>query len=198
MLNKKQYSMLFICLLLTVSLMGSVSAVTDFSETKIKHDFYPVDFIFQYSDKNTTTYEGDLGLKGAICRNTEDNISYYAPVENVRGIAYATKKTFRFNEPIQITHSLKSNKAEYDYIVMNMYYKNGSTLRKLDISDSMLTADEIEYFDDYRTQKQEYYNKHYADQLDTIETYQEYQASSSNKQRGYMIGTNGIGFYSSF
>ncbi|MGN1321587.1 MAG: hypothetical protein ACI4VJ_03290 [Methanosphaera sp.] len=121
-----------------------------------KHDFYPDEFLFEYSDGNTTHYKGDLGLKYAHCRNVIDNVSYLVPKENVRGIAFATNGTFKFNESIQITHSIKREDEPDQYIMLDMYYKNGTEIKSLDIEDDDLTADQRAYFDNYDHQRQEY------------------------------------------
>ena len=162
-----------------------------------KHEFYPDEFLFEYSDGNTTHYKGDLGLKYAHCRNVIDNVSYLVPTENVRGIAFATNGTFKFNESILITHSIKREDDTLDpYIMLNMYYKNGTEIKSLDIEDDDLTADQRTYFDNYEQQRQEYLQKHLAEEIDTETTYNMmHDKYQKDHYSGYYVGSGGSGYF---
>lgn len=194
MISKKL--LILIIFIITASMLTSCASAVDFSETEVKHTFHPTNFKFEYSDGNTTQYHGDTGLRGAYCTNTIDGLTYFVPVENVRGIAKATHKTFKFDEDIDITHSLASKRENYAYIMLKMYYKNGTEIRSLDESDDDLTMEERSYFDNYDQQRQDYLTKQANDELDAIENNQEAEIRSMEKPRsGYYYGTNGFGYY---
>lgn len=184
-------------LIIVLSSFSSLTALTD-EDYKIineKHEFNPDSFIFEYNDHNSTTYEGDTGLKGAYVNNSLDNYTYFVPVDNVRGIAYATKKSFEFDENIIVTHSLFVENRSYDCIMLEMYYKNGSVIPELDVSDNGLTKEQREYFDDYEQQRDEYYQEQNQYALEDIYDEQS-RANSRESQRshyGYYFGSNGYG-----
>lgn len=157
-----------------------------------KHDFYPTDFVFEYNDKNTSEYEGDTGLLGAYCRNTVDNKTYYLGSSMVRGIAYLTNKTFKLDEYVDVTRDgIDTSDSRYghcDYRLYpgtpgysGMYYKNGTQVPDLSISDDHLTKEQKEYFDDYEAQRQEYHNEKMEDYA-RDQAYNSYSSSYSNKK----------------
>ncbi len=193
MVNLKKITLLLVVLMFSTLLATSVSA-TDFSETTVKHDFNPTNFTFCYNDHNTSTYEGDTGLKGAYCKSTADNYTYWVPVENVRGLAYASKGTFKFIENIDITRSLHSDDRDYDYIMLKMYHKNGTEIPTLDVSDDDLTVEQQKYFDNYEQERQDYYQEQQQEDLDSMSDYS-YSSSSNNHRShyGYYVGTRGAG-----
>ena len=43
----------------------------------VYEDFMPKNFVFEYNDHNSTTYEGDSGLRVARVNNVFDNNSYF-------------------------------------------------------------------------------------------------------------------------
>ena len=84
-------------------------------------------------------------------KNTLDNTTFIVPTERVRSIAYATKKSFKFSEPIIITRSIQRDDGRY--ILLTMKYKNGTVIPILDLDKDDLTNEQKSYFDDYYTQK---------------------------------------------
>ena len=104
----------------------------------VYEDFMPKNFVFEYNDHNSTTYEGDSGLRVARVNNVFDNNSYFVPTEYVRGIAYATKGTFKFNEPILFSHGPL---REWDgmYVATGFRFKNGTVIPYLGIEKNDLT-----------------------------------------------------------
>ncbi|RAP44813.1 MAG: hypothetical protein BZ134_02625 [Methanosphaera sp. SHI1033] len=195
-MNIKKLSLILIFLMVSCLLTTIVSA-DDSEDRMVKHDFFPVDFVFEYSDGNTTDYKGDLGLQHAFCTNTEDNATYRLSPGSVRGIAYATKGTFKFNETIQTTRYKLTDSDVFGVLVM--YYKNGTEIKSLDISDNDLTADQRQYFDDYNQQRQEYLEQQTADEIDSMSSQQSYQYShQKSHQSGLIFGSHGVGYYRSF
>ncbi|MBE6494583.1 MAG: hypothetical protein E7Z84_08290, partial [Methanosphaera stadtmanae] len=83
-----------------------------------------------------------------------DNTTFIVPTERVRSIAYATKGTFKFNEPIIITRSIQRDDGRY--ILLTLKYKNGTVIPILDIESSDLTKEQRSYFDDYYQQRSDY------------------------------------------
>ena len=178
--------------------LSSVSALTE-EENKIintKYDFYPSSFLFSYNGYNTTSYEGDTGLKGAYVNNTVDNLTYFVPVEYVRTFAWLTKNSFALDEHIDVKHSLIVDRSDYDCILLEMFNKDGSEIPKLDVKSDSLTKDQRSYFDDYEQSKDEYYQKQNQYALEDIEDNTRRASSSKDSSKGhygYYYGTNGRG-----
>ena len=161
-------------------------------EWEVEHEFMPDTFIFEYNDHNTTVYEGDIGLKYAHVNNTLDNTTFIVPVERVRSVAYATKKSFKFNEPIIITRSVQ----RYDgrYILLTMKYKNGTVIPILDIESNSLTKEQMSYFDDYYQQRSDYFAQ--QEKLDSEYMYDYYSMRSRDNGKSkysYYVGSGGSG-----
>lgn len=190
-LNKK-ISLFCIFLMVLVSFTSCVCATDDYVEC----DFSPIDVIFHYSDCNISTYKGDTGLLGADFTNT-DNETYHMSVDQVRGFAKATNKTFKLTEPITIKRDENTGRDKsFKYYIRHMEFKNGTEIRMLSISDSKLTAEEKAYFDDYESEREEYLAQQNQFALEEIEdTQSQILKSSSSKRSGIGIGTYGIGYY---
>lgn len=182
----------FLSLIGIILLLCSVSFAVE--EWDVEHEFVPDEFIFEYNDHNTTVYEGDSGLKLGHVNNTADNTTLIIPVERVRSLAYASKGTFRFDEPLIITHSLQRDDGRY--ILLTMKYKNGTVIPILDIKEKSLTKEQKEYFDDYETQRSDYLEQQQEYALEDIEDSVSRQNSRSNSKSkySYYYGTNGYGF----
>jgi len=167
---------LIIMLLLSLSFSSVIYAVEEY---EIEHEFMPSGFVFEYNDHNTTTYEGDSGLSKAYTNNTLDNTTLILPVDRVRSVAYATKNTFKFSEPIIITRSIQRNDGMF--ILLTMKYKNGSVIPILSIENRSLTAEQKSYFDDYESQRSDYLQQQEEYALEDIED--SYSRSSSHKDK---------------
>lgn len=175
-------------IIITLSLSSCVFAVREWDE---EHEFNPVDLLFCYNDHNTTTYEGDLGLEKTLCNNTIDNKTYRIPTGAVRGIAYATKKSFKFDEPIIMTHS-SGNEPK---MILTMKYKNGTVIPVLDYDTKGMTKEQMSYFDDFENQRDAYYdNKAYWQEADMEHSLSKKSSEKSSSSRYYYyVGTNGRG-----
>lgn len=163
------------------------------NDWEVEHEFMPDSFIFEYNDHNTTIYEGDLGLIYAHVNNTLDNTTFIVPTERVRSIAYATKGTFRFKEPIIITRSVQ--RSDGRYILLTMKYKNGTVIPILDIESTDLTKEQMSYFDDYYQQRSDYLAQ--QEEFAAENMYDSYQYNNRHNKRSkysYYIGTGGSGF----
>lgn len=184
----KKESIILILVILTLGISG----VHAQNEWEIEHEFQPTDFLFCYSDHNTTTYEGDLGLMDTYCNNTKDNKTYGLSLGTVRGIAYATKKTFKFDEDLIMTHS----SGKEPKLILTIKYKNGTTIPVLDYDTKTLTKEQMSYFDDYYNQKTIHdQNKEYWQQADMEDTISRSSAKSSDKKGVHRyVGTNGYGY----
>lgn len=68
-----------------------------------------------------------------------------------------------------------------------MYYKNGTEIKSLDISDD-LTYEDRQYFQDYDGQKEEYYQKQVQDELDAIESQERIQTRQNSHHSGWYYG----------
>lgn len=178
--------------------LSSASAFTA-EEQKIldsKYDFYPSDFIFEYNGYNSTSYEGDTGLRGAYVNNTVDNMTYYVPVEYVRTFAWFTQNSFVLDDHIDVKHSLIVDGRAYDCILLGMFKKDGSEIPKLDVKSKSLTKDQRSYFDDYEAARDEYYQEQNQYALEDIEDNTRRASSSKESNKGhygYYYGTNGRG-----
>ncbi len=202
MFNLKNIAIMMLILMLSTVLASCVFAADEENYGDIKYEFNVSNLTFSYNDHNTSTYEGDTGLDAAYCKNTIDNKTYRIPVAEVRGLAYASKGTFKFNETIEITHSLSyRDSRDYDYIVLFMYYKNGTEIPTLDISDDDLTLEQRNYFDNYAQEKQDYYQRQQELDMQSLGDDSLYRSSSSNNNHnshfGYYVGTrrSGIVYY---
>ena len=161
-------------------------------EYEVEHEFLPDEFVFEYNDHNTTSYEGDSGLKFAYVNNTLDNTTLIVPVERVRSVAYATRKSFRFDEPIIITHSIRRDDGRY--ILLTMKYKNGTVIPILDIDKDDLTNEQKTYFDDYYGQRQEYLMQQEQYAAENLYSYETYRSRGSGKSKySYYVGSGGSG-----
>lgn len=177
-------------LVLVFSLLFSGCAYA-LEEYEVEHEFMPGAFIFEYNDHNTTTYEGDSGLKYAHVNNTLDNTTFIVPVERVRSIAYATKKTFEFSEPIIITRSIQRDDGRY--ILLTMKFKNGTVIPVLDIDRDDLTNEQKQYFDDYYSQRSDYLMKQDAYAAENMYTYEHMSNRNSKSKYSFYYGTGGSG-----
>lgn len=181
----------FITLIGMIFLFSSVTFGVE--EWNIEHEFIPDEFIFEYNDHNTTVYEGDSGLKLGHVNNTADNTTLIIPIERVRSLAYASKGTFKFDEPLIITHSIQRDDGRY--ILLTMKYKNGTVIPILDIKENSLTNEQKEYFDDYDTQRSEYLEQQQQYMIEDIEdSVSRHNSRSNSKSKySYYYGTNGYG-----
>ncbi len=161
-------------------------------EYEVEHEFLPDEFIFEYNDHNSTIYEGDTGLKYAHVNNTLDNTTFFVPTERVRSIAYATKGSFKFSEPILITRSVQRDDGRY--ILLTMKYRNGTVIPILDIDRNDLTREQMSYFDDYYQQRSDYLQQQeeYASE-DLYDYYSSRSRSSGKSKFGYYFGSGGSG-----
>lgn len=178
--------------LLLIAILLLSPCVSSAEEWEIEHEFMPDTFIFEYNDHNTSTYEGDSGLKYAHVNNTIDNTTFMVPVERVRSIAYATKKTFKFNESIIITRSIQ--RSDGRYILLTMKYKNGTVIPILDLDKDDLTSEQKEYFDDYYAQRADYLAQ--QEEYAAENLYDSYQAHSRGNDRSrysFYFGSGGSG-----
>ncbi|RAP47609.1 MAG: hypothetical protein BZ135_01765 [Methanosphaera sp. rholeuAM6] len=181
----------WIFIVLLFSLIVSPCAFA-LQEYEVEHDFMPDEFIFEYNDHNTTTYEGDSGLKYAHVNNTLDNTTFIVPTERVRSIAYATKKSFKFSEPIIITRSIQRDDGRY--ILLTMKYKNGTVIPILDLDKDDLTNEQKSYFDDYYTQRSDYLMQQQEYAAEDLYDYETFRSRGSGKSRySYYVGTGGSG-----
>lgn len=193
---KHKYIIISLMLLLLILLfINGLSAERIPGETLI--EFQPTNFIFVYSDHNSTTYEGDLGLDYAVCTNQVDKIKYSIVPRYVRALDKVTNGTFKLNNTIDIIHGVPQTGKNYQYPVTGMYYKNGTEIKSLDISDD-LTYEDRQYFQDYDGQKEEYYQKQVQDELDAIESQERIQTRQNSHRSGWYYGRGGFGYYSSF
>ena len=184
----KKYMIIF---LMTFMLILSSCSYAE-NDWEIEHEFMPDTFIFEYNDHNTTTYEGDIGLKYAHVNNTLDNTTFIVPTERVRSIAYATKKSFKFKEPIIITRSVQ--RTDGRYILLTMKYKNGTVIPILDIESSDLTKEQMSYFDDYYSQRQDYLAQQQEYASENMYDYYTYSNRHNGKSKySYYVGTGGSG-----
>lgn len=157
----------------------------------VYEDFMPKNFVFEYNDHNSTTYEGDSGLRVARVNNVFDNNSYFVPTEYVRGIAYATKGTFRFNEPILFSHGPL---REWDgmYVATGFKFKNGTVIPYLGIEKNDLTNEQKKYFDDYNTQRSEYLMQEQEEAVEDLYDYETVR-DSHRPRFSYYYGRGGRG-----
>jgi len=177
--------MLVSCLLFS----GCAFAVQEY---EVEHEFMPDSFIFEYNDHNTTHYEGDSGLKYAHVNNTLDNTTFIVPVERVRSIAYATRNTFEFSEPIIITRSIQRDDGRY--ILLTMKFKNGTVIPILDLDKDDLTNEQKEYFDDYYSQRSDYLMQQQEYAAEDLYDYETTRSRSGSRSRyGFYYGTGGSG-----
>ncbi len=185
MFKKFLFMSLLICLLLN-------SCAFAVEEYEVEHEFMPDEFIFEYNDHNTTSYEGDTGLKLGHVNNTLDNTTLILPVERVRSVAYATKGTFRFDEPIIITHSVK--RSDGRYVLLTMKFKNGTVIPILDLERSDLTKEQQSYFDDYYSQRSDYLQQQEEYASENLYDYYTSRSRSSGRSKySYYYGSGGSG-----
>lgn len=185
------FNRFYVIFIVVLSLIFSPCAFC-VEEYDVEHEFLPDTFIFEYNDHNTTSYEGDSGLKYAHVNNTLDNTTLIVPVERVRSIAYATKKSFKFIEPIIITHSIRRDDGRY--ILLTMKYKNGTVIPILDLDKNDLTREQKEYFDDYDAQRSDYLMEQQEYAAEDLYDYETYRSRGSGRSRySYYYGSNGYG-----
>lgn len=198
MTQQKKIALLLLSIFITLLFTSCISASERIENVELK----PKEIVFMYSDENTTTYKGDLGLLGASVRNEIDNKTYNLDPSDVRGIAKLTKKSFKLNDSLFITadnsgYDYKRNYCDYNAFMIK--FRNGSNLRRLSIGDDELTADDKLYFDDYEMQKAEYYEKQHDLDERSAAVDESYKIKNSKKSSsGYFVGTRGSGYYHSF
>lgn len=190
----KKIILLTTLIIATLLLTSTISASTDdLTIEYTQHDLNISNITFIYKDTNTTQYQGDQGLDGAIIKNSLDNKTYYISVNLVRGLAYKTQKTFNFDQPLKA--EAHDGNGSYDYYVETLAYQNGTKIRPLSISDDDLTQEEKTYFDDYEDQKQDYYHKQdeLAQRSAAVDEMSEIK--HQNKPRNYYYSNYGYGGY---
>lgn len=183
-------SYLFIALLVFSLVFSSCSFAIDDSD--VEYEFLPESFVFEYNDHNASVYEGDSGLKVAYVNSSLDDNRYMLPVERVRGIAYATRGTFSFDEPVLITHGPL---REWDgfYIITSLKFKNGTVIPYLGIEKDDLTREQKKYFDDYESQRSEYLMKQQEYAAEDLYDYETVHNSKRSKFSYYYgSGDRGI------
>lgn len=169
------------------------NTTVEFNETA----FEPENYTFVYNDGNTSEYKGDMGLEMALIKNHADNKTYAMYVDLIRGVAHDTKGTFEFDDNMTLVMSVPGNSTDdYDYRMFKLKYSNGSEVKQLRISDDHLTSDQKAYFEDYQAQRDAYDQKQLEAELE--EDSENSYSSSNHKQRGFIYGPNGIGYYQSF
>ncbi len=154
-------------------------------------EFMPENFVFEYNDHNSTTYEGDTGLKLAYVNSSLDDHKYIIPTERVRGIAYATKGTFRFSESILIDHGPYRDWDDM-YVITKLKFKNGTEIPYLGLESNDLTKEQMSYFDDYYQQRQDYLAQQEAYAAEDMYDYAT-TSSRSKSRHSYYFGTGGSG-----
>ena len=180
---------LLLCVVLSLVVTPCVFAVAEY---EVEHDFMPDTFIFEYNDHNTTSYEGDSGLKYAHVNNTLDNTTFIVPTERVRSIAYATRKSFKFSEPIIITRSIQRDDGRY--ILLTMKYRNGTVIPILDLDKDDLTSEQKMYFDDYYAQRNDYLMQQQEYAAEDLYDYETFKGRSNSRSKySYYYGSNGYG-----
>lgn len=184
--------LVLLLVLLTLTVIP-VSADTRYDDFSYDVEFMPSGFVFDYNDHNTSTYEGDIGLKYAYANSTFDDHKYIIPTERVRGIAYATKGTFKFNEAILIDHGPY---REWDgmYVITGLRFKNGTEIPYLGIENNNLTKEQMSYFDDYYMQRQDYLAQQEAYAAEDLYDYETSKHRSDKSNYGFYVGTGGSGF----
>ncbi len=179
--------LIFIIVLSLLLLPASFCADEEGSE----EEFLPSEFVFCYNDHNTTVYEGDSGLKVALVNNTLSGKEFYVPTEYVRGIAYVTQGTFKFDEAIIIT---LGPLREWDnmYVLTKMRLKNGTIIPYLGIEKNDLTSQQKKYFDNYEAQRSDYLLQQQEYASEDLYDYQTIR--DSNRPRySYYFGSGGSG-----
>ncbi|WP_323736066.1 hypothetical protein PXD04_09300 [Methanosphaera sp. ISO3-F5] len=184
-------------LLLVLSLMiipVSCAEEVRYDDFSYDVEFMPTAFVFDYNDHNTSTYEGDIGLKYAYANSSFDNHTYIIPTERVRGIAYATKGSFKFTEPILIDHGPYRDWDD-KYVITGLKFKNGTEIPYLGIESTGLTKEQMSYFDNYYEQRQDYLAQQEAYAAEDLYDYEtsKSRSSSGRSKFGYYVGTGGSG-----
>lgn len=190
----KKIILLTTLIITTLLLISTTTASTDDLTTEYtEHDLDMSNITFIYKDSNTTQYQGDQGLDGAIIKNNLDNKTYYITNDLVRGLAYKTQKTFSFDQPLKA--EVHEGNGSYDYYVETLTYQNGTKIKSLSISDDDLTQEEKTYFDDYEDQKQNYYHKQddLAQRSSAVDEMSEIKHQS--KSKNYFYTNYGHGGY---
>lgn len=178
-------------LLLSLLIIPVFSADTKYEDFSYDVEFMPTQFVFDYHDHNSTTYEGDTGLKYAYAYSSFDDHNYIIPTERVRGIAYATKGSFKFSEPILIDHGPYRD-WDNSYVITNLKFKNGTEIPYLSLESNNLTKEQMSYFDDYYMQRQDYLAQQQAYAAEDLYDYQTVRDSRRSKY-SYYFGTGGSG-----
>ena len=163
-------------------------------ERNTKHDFKPSQIIFEYNDHNTTTYKGDTGLLGGYWTNKLTNKTYKITDNTIRGIAYATKGTFKFKENLDIKETPPPGEEKNSKIV-EIFYKNGTEIQSLSLFDEDLTVEQRKYFDNYTEQKMEHDTEiSRREQESLIESQNRILDRSNSRHHSYYWGPGGGGY----
>lgn len=173
-------------------LLTTTATATDLDFDFEEHQVEPVNFTFIYSDGNTTTYQGDLGLDGCLYQDRNTNKTYFAGDGLTRAMAKMTKKTFKFDEAIKVRCYPDTRYEREEYYTNQIHYLNGTQCRPLLISDDKLTSEERQYFDNYEQQKQDYQIEQEKANagIESIDS-----SVSHHKKSGISVGSSGVNYY---
>ncbi|MCI5866599.1 MAG: hypothetical protein SOZ23_01805 [Methanosphaera sp.] len=190
------YKKLIVISIMSVMLLSTLSSVCALEEIT-QWEVTPGELTFQYSDENTSVYKGDMGLKRLIIKDSNSNHTYSVVDSNVRALAKYTHRSFKFKGPIYVDgHKNTNDELGFEYFTTAIYDADHNKLRRLEVYDDDLTAEEKSYFDDYEQQRQEHDDKQQQYALEDIED--QSRRSSDRHRSGMAIGTHGVSYYRSF
>ena len=171
----------------------------------------PGDWLFVYSDHNSTTYEGDEGLQKAVTHNISGNNTEinFVDVKDIIGLAYFADKDFDFYKyglsGLEVYKFNSSDGKEYfDIYAKGLCLPNGTHIKTFDIESYGLIQKQKDFITNYYNRIDEVRHQQEIDAIYDAEDaayddYVRYQESQNNKAKySTYYGTNGYGVIRSY
>lgn len=166
-------------------------------------DIIPDEWLFVYTDHNSTTYEGDEGLSEAITHNKigKHEELHFIYAKDIIGLAYASNRKFNYKYGLS---GIKTNYIDwkeptyYTAWGEGLCYPNGTQILTFDIESPNLMQKQKDFITNYENRIDEVRHKQEIDAIyDAEDEYYDdvsYSDSQKSKHRhGYYYGTNGYG-----
>jgi len=166
-------------------------------------DIIPDEWLFVYTDHNSTTYEGDEGLKEAVTHNTIGNHEelHFVFERDIIGLAYESNKQFDYKYGLSGIETNYIDWAEPPYYTAwgdGLCYPNGTKITTFDIKSYNLIQKQKDFITNYYNRIDDVRHKQ---ELDAIEEAEDdyytssvrYKESNKKSNYGYYFGSNGYG-----
>lgn len=173
-------------------------------------EIIPGDWLFVYGDHNSTTYDGDEGLKMAVTHNMSDKNEeiHFREVKDIIGLAYYADRDFDFYKyglsGLYVGQYRDTEENTYYVFGDSLCLPNGTGIKSFDIWDHNLIQKEKDFITNYNNRIDEVRHKEQLNAIrdaedENFDNYLRYQESQKSKTRySTYVGSNGYGVIRSY